>query len=224
MHRILILTLAFLSCCCAAMSQSASSPQNLVIGHNNAGVRRLNANDLSGAIKEFDNAIKLDASYLLAYENRAIANRKLGNFQGALADYIEIARLKPKEYYPHYGKGLMLHLLGNDSEAYEEFCLALRQKPSAQTDCYWYIHAFLHELAGNIKAAINNLEKAITIVRFREHDDKCYMSPADDIRLPIYYQDLARMKQKTGDLQGALQDSNLAWLLRRHQKKQIVSP
>lgn len=62
----------------------AETPKEVVAEHNNNGVHKIEKADLYGAIEDFNEAIRLEPDYELAYENRAIAKRKLGDNRGRL--------------------------------------------------------------------------------------------------------------------------------------------
>ena len=52
--------------------------------------------DLDGAIADFNQAIRLDPNYALAYRNRGNAKRKKGDVDGAIADYNRAIKLGPQ--------------------------------------------------------------------------------------------------------------------------------
>jgi tetratricopeptide (TPR) repeat protein len=66
------------------------------ISLNNLGVLYLNKDKNEEGIHMFDEAIRLDPKYDLAYANRAIARKKLGNTTGADADAAAYTRLKSR--------------------------------------------------------------------------------------------------------------------------------
>lgn len=67
-------------------AEDAKAIQNIVIGFNNLGVTCLNCNQKADAERFFTRAVKLDPSYSLAYENRAIVRKQLGDLKGSTAD------------------------------------------------------------------------------------------------------------------------------------------
>jgi Flp pilus assembly protein TadD len=75
---------------------------NAAVAYVNRGAARLTeANDVSGALADFDKAIKIDPAYAAAYYNSAIAMMHLKNYRGALAGANKAIELSPREsgYY-----------------------------------------------------------------------------------------------------------------------------
>ncbi|HLY26727.1 MAG TPA: tetratricopeptide repeat protein [Aggregatilineales bacterium] len=52
-------------------------------------------NNFSGAVSAYSGAIALDPNYSDAYLARGIARREAGDYDGAIADWMEVARLEP---------------------------------------------------------------------------------------------------------------------------------
>ena len=53
--------------------------------------------DLEGAIADFDEAIRLDPDYAIAFYNRGIARGEAGDLEGAIADVEQGSRLAPND-------------------------------------------------------------------------------------------------------------------------------
>jgi tetratricopeptide (TPR) repeat protein len=68
--------------------------KNVKVYLNNLGVLCLNHKENEAAERMFTEAIKLDPRYILAYANRSITRRLLGNATGADADHEAVKRLK----------------------------------------------------------------------------------------------------------------------------------
>ncbi len=69
-----------------AKSKDPKAFKNAVIGYNNLGVLCLNCKQNADAEKCFTRAISIDPSYGLAYENRAIVRKNLGDEKAAAHD------------------------------------------------------------------------------------------------------------------------------------------
>ena len=51
--------------------------------------------DNRGAMADYNEAVRINPNYALAYDNRGNARRALGDNKGALADYNEAVRISP---------------------------------------------------------------------------------------------------------------------------------
>ncbi|WP_310483002.1 trypsin-like peptidase domain-containing protein [Chamaesiphon sp. VAR_48_metabat_403] len=66
-------------------------------GKINAGMKRYQLSDWQGALTEFNDALKLNANYAQAYYLRGTVHENLENWQAAIADYREAARIYQKQ-------------------------------------------------------------------------------------------------------------------------------
>ncbi|MEK7656854.1 MAG: tetratricopeptide repeat protein [Elusimicrobiota bacterium] len=74
--------------------------------HYERGKALVGKNDCEPAVKELDEAIRLDPTLAPAYYDRGLAKQCLGrNEEGAL-DYGRAIELDPKDPYAHYARGL----------------------------------------------------------------------------------------------------------------------
>jgi tetratricopeptide (TPR) repeat protein len=51
--------------------------------------------DNKGAIVDYNETLRINPNYVLAYDNRGNSRRALGDNKGALADYNEAVRISP---------------------------------------------------------------------------------------------------------------------------------
>jgi tetratricopeptide (TPR) repeat protein len=72
---------------------------------NNRGSARYKEGDLDGAIKDYNEAIRLKPDHADAYYNRGVASHSQGNLDGAIKDYTEAIRLKPDYADAYWGRG-----------------------------------------------------------------------------------------------------------------------
>ena len=73
--------------------------------HYNAGAELQEQGRLEEAIAEYDQAIRLDPQYVLAYFNRGVAYHGLGEFQQAVEDLDEAIRLDPDFGRDYHNRG-----------------------------------------------------------------------------------------------------------------------
>jgi tetratricopeptide (TPR) repeat protein len=76
------------------------------------------------AIKAFDEAIRLNPSDAMAWNNKGLALYAQGKYDEAIKSYDEVIRLKPDYAEAWYNKGLALQALGRNTEAEAAFAKA----------------------------------------------------------------------------------------------------
>jgi tetratricopeptide (TPR) repeat protein len=105
--------------CTALIDAGHDSGAKLSVIYNNRGTAYLSKRDYDRAIQDFDESIRLNVSFALAYydrgnafDNRGIAdafkndyNRAVQEYEEAIEDYDEAIRLKPDFAYAYFGRG-----------------------------------------------------------------------------------------------------------------------
>jgi Tfp pilus assembly protein PilF len=72
---------------------------------------------LEDAIAEYDEALRVDPSYVCAYTGRAVAHLSVGDAFEALRDYDDALRLEPEFAGAYAGRAVALIVLRKDAEA-----------------------------------------------------------------------------------------------------------
>lgn len=118
----------------------------------NEGVEWLKKNDYEKALKNFENAVKIDSEFAFAWDNIGICNRRLGNLEEALKAYRKSLEIDPNGITP----------LHNIPVVYE-----FQKKYDKAIDAYEQLgkkHPFDPEAyygAGRMYLAKNEMEKAL---------------------------------------------------------------
>ncbi len=76
------------------------------------------------AIKDYDEAIRLDSNFVDAYGMRGAAYCSLGEYEQGIKDYDEAIRLNPADAGAYCARGFVYSMLGKKAEAtadYEKF-------------------------------------------------------------------------------------------------------
>ena len=107
--------------------------------------------DYERAIKNFDQAIRLDPGYAIAYGNRGIAYSKLGNYKKAIDDYNQAIKLYPNYAKAYFNRGFTYSKLDNDQQALSDYTMAIQLNPE---DANTYV------LRGVIYSDLGQIEKA----------------------------------------------------------------
>src|SRR3954447_21802894 len=85
---------ARLSGCAQVLNKgNRESAQNRVVAYNNRGLALNNKGEYDRAIRDFDEAIRLDPRYVHAYSNRGWALNNKGEFDLAMRDLDQAIRL-----------------------------------------------------------------------------------------------------------------------------------
>ena len=96
---------------------------------NNRGVERAALGDADKALADFSEALRIDPSMKMAYENRALAHMRKGDYAAAVGDFDSAMLYSRHLGYSinkraHLGKAVAHALAGNDYAADAEFRLA----------------------------------------------------------------------------------------------------
>ena len=87
------------------------------------------------AIRELDQALRMNPNYANAYYNRGSAKRNLGQHSAAIADYDEAIRLDPNDANAYFNRGHAKGELGRHPAAITDYDEAIRLNPN-------YAHAY----------------------------------------------------------------------------------
>jgi tetratricopeptide (TPR) repeat protein len=154
--------------------------------------------DLKKAIGYLDNAIKLQADYAGAYNERGIAYAKLGHQQRAIEDYNKAILLKPDYAEAHYNRGVAYYNLGRHPLAIADFDQVIRLQPNHVLA--YYMRGVASADLGRQQRAIEDYNKAILLKP--DYADAYY-------NRGVAYYNLARY-------QGAIEEFNEAIRLQPH--------
>src|SRR5262245_43873503 len=108
-------------------------------------------NELDNAIKDFDEAVRLDPRPH-AFLNRSVAHGRKGDHDRALADLNEVLRLDPKNVEAYNNRGLTWEGKKDDEKAIADFSEAIRLDPK-------FSIAYLNR--GNAFARKKDFDKAL---------------------------------------------------------------
>jgi hypothetical protein len=132
-----------------------------------------------------------------AYNNRAEAYMKIGNYQKAIADLNEAIRLNPKEPVGYYNRGIAYGNLERYHKALEDFTQAITLSP--QNALYYFDLAITYEQMGSHNTALQLFTKAIDLDPSLQ---KAYFYRG------ILYMDLGLYQKAINDLQSAARMGN----------------
>jgi tetratricopeptide (TPR) repeat protein/S1-C subfamily serine protease len=125
------------------------------------GIDRAIADNLQGAIADFDKAISFNHNYVSAYLNRGAARADLGDTQGAIADYDKAISLNPNYALAYLNRGVARSKLGAKRGAIADYDKAISLNPN---DALSYNNrGVARSELGDKKGAIADYDKAISL-------------------------------------------------------------
>lgn len=127
----------------------------------NLGYSELLALDFSNAATHYSEALKLDKSYVEAYNGRGQAYFNLRKVPEALSDFtnaLEAGIRTPKLFF---NRGRCLVMTGKFTEAIADLNESIVLEPNFQ-DAYFF-RGFAHEKSSNLDAAIKDYQEAVRI-------------------------------------------------------------
>jgi tetratricopeptide (TPR) repeat protein len=136
--------------------------------YNSRGLIRFQLVDISGAIKDFDDAIEKKAMYSEAYLNRGIAKAEQDSMQSAIDDftkaiknhrYEDTTQAKVLESIAYYERGRVFLKLGKYKEAISDFNRSLLLDSSNSN--VFYDKAVAETSMGEYENALGNYSTAI---------------------------------------------------------------
>ncbi|MEM7368484.1 MAG: tetratricopeptide repeat protein [Bacteroidota bacterium] len=131
---------------------------------------KIRQNDLSGAIRDLNQAIKSNSSNPDLYVSRATVQEKLGKSKKAIDDYGLAINHYDEYLYAYLRRGNLYELTGNQASAELDFERAVSLKPDS-TDLYIHLSKIRQRL-GNHAGAIKDYN---TAVKQRPTDGKLYL-------------------------------------------------
>ncbi|MCH8898164.1 MAG: tetratricopeptide repeat protein [Chloroflexi bacterium] len=118
-------------------------------------------NQLPAALAAYDEAIRLDPGYVLAYNNRGIVYGRQGEYQLAIADYDQAISIDPEHAEAWDNRGNAYSRLARFAEAIASYDAAIRLLPSNARA--YNNRGNTHALLGKHAEAIADFDQAIQL-------------------------------------------------------------
>jgi len=109
------------------------------------------------AIRDYDQAIRLDPTYVPAYTKRGLAWGGKGDLDRAITDYTEVIRLDPKNALAYYYRGYAWGAKGDNERAIADYDQAIGLDPNARS---YSVRCRAHAIAGNLPQALSDCDQA----------------------------------------------------------------
>ncbi|MGD0277304.1 MAG: tetratricopeptide repeat protein [Syntrophales bacterium] len=146
------------------------------------------------SIKLFDHTLKVTDHNCLAYNNRGLAYKELGNYGQAIEDYDRAIEINPRLDKAYNNRGLAYKELGNYGQAIKDYDMAIEINP-AYAEAY-NNRGVVYGRLGNYRQAIEDLNRAIEI---NPNNAKAYINRG------VTYNGLGNYRQAIEDLDRAIE-------------------
>lgn len=159
--------------------------------------------DYALALKDMDEAIKLEPNYAGYFINRAFMKYNLDDYFGAMSDYDYAVGLEPTNVTAHFNRGLLLTEVSENNKAIDDFSYVLRSEPD--NFLARYNRALLYYKTGQYRQAISDYD--LVLERYPNFEAGLFAR--------------SECKRKIGDMAGGERDYNRSRELQK-QKKRIT--
>jgi len=131
------------------------------------------------ALRELDQAIALDDTYVAALQARGFLRQVLGDTEAALADWDRVVTLEPDNVLALGNHAALLIERDRLDAAREELTRARRLDPEvARTHYVW---AYLHRREGDLDAALGAIDRALALTDEGEGDRQNFTRLRDEL-------------------------------------------
>lgn len=118
----------------------------------NRGLDKYNRGDYDGALEDYEESLKINPNYALAFNNRGVVRKAQGDLQAAFDDYNIAIRLNPTDPDAIYNRGIIYNDWQDYERAIADYTEAIRLRPD-------YVKALINR--GNSKHSAKMYESAI---------------------------------------------------------------
>ena len=125
----------------------------------NRAMAKLHANDLQGALEDYNSAISIDAHDPVLYVNRGLAREKADLLPAALSDYNHAIALNPTEVVAFRSRGRVLFKMNEYQLAIEDLNEAIKLDPGFGGA--YFNRALIHQKMGHINNTCQDLQTAM---------------------------------------------------------------
>jgi tetratricopeptide (TPR) repeat protein len=163
---------------CTSCVYAEDAPHDDVVALNNAGVKKMNSGNLKGAVRDFNEALKIQPDYSVGYRNKFIAYYKMKNYKAMVDDFEALQEMRyfdPNSVYlsqigdAYVHQGLTRQKAGDLPGALENFDKANIYSPG--TSEFLHYRGVARKAAGDLEGANEDfeMEKQSESIKSRVH-------------------------------------------------------
>jgi tetratricopeptide (TPR) repeat protein len=146
--------------CTALIDSGEETPQVLAIAYNNRGNAYTAKGEYDLAIKDFEQAIKLNANYAKAFNNRVY--RKKEEFDRAIEDFTQALKLDPNYASPFANRAAIQASRGEYDRATRDYDEAIRLAPVVEA-AVWNGRCWSRAIIGALQEALSDCNEALRL-------------------------------------------------------------
>jgi tetratricopeptide (TPR) repeat protein len=135
----------------------SQTEKNEAMDYYHKAMDKVKIKDYTGAINNFNEAIKLDTGFLEAYENRGVTKYYLEDIEGAIEDYDKALKINPDDGNTYVRRGWAKFALKEFNEALADFTRAI---DTGINDPLY------HKVRGEVKYKLHDYTGAISDLNF----------------------------------------------------------
>src|SRR5262245_8355369 len=150
-----------IAACTRAIQSGRWKGTDLAVIFNNRGFEYRNKNDHDGAIRDYDEAIRLNPRYTLAFNNRANSYYRKRDYDRAIRDHNEAIKLNPKFAAAYYGRGVAYFNKHEYDHAIRDYDEAIRN--DAKQAVVFLDRGTAYYAKGDLDRAIASYDEAIRL-------------------------------------------------------------
>ena len=124
----------------------------------NRGACKAEIKNLTEAIKDYDQAIKIDPYNCISYHNRGLNKKKLNDIDGAMSDYMEALKINPEDVYIDLSIAKTNFDLKKYQLANQSYTKVIEINPSHSES--YYMRGYCNYRENKSNQAISDWEKA----------------------------------------------------------------
>lgn len=132
---------------------------NSAFGHDLNGITQLKNENYALAIEHFTKAIQIDSTFAMAYYNRGLAFKYLGNNEGALVDMNKAIELRQNLAQFYFTRAIVSKNQGEMDDALADYDRALMLNDDFQAA--FYNRAYTLKVLGNYTRALRDVDEVL---------------------------------------------------------------
>lgn len=129
------------------------------------GVDKIQSGNYQGGIKEFTQAIQLQADFAAAYSNRCLAHIQLGDYQTAIVDCTQAVTLAPNNTDAYLNRGLAHYRQGHYQAAIEDDNQVIKLNPQ-EFQAYYNRGVARSVLGSGLKQSLITIRLCVRVLSF----------------------------------------------------------
>jgi len=147
--------------CDGLIGLAAVKPQGKAIAHNNRGNAYIREADFDRAIRDFDEALKINPNYAKALNNRGVAYQKKRELDRSIRDFDAAIKLQPNYASAFANRAESYQIKGEYTRAARDFDRVVRLEPD------WAVarngRCWVNAIIGKLKLALTECNEALRL-------------------------------------------------------------